>query len=90
MEYRFLELFINGEYNGLYALGYTPDEKMGDISKNDEGTGFYKRVVGIDSARVLFDQYGGIFGWRAENVPADDDGNLKEKRWKLLMRKNRR
>lgn len=86
VEYRFLELFINGEYNGLYALGYTPDEKMGDISKNDEGTGFYKRVVGIDSARVLFDQYGGIFGWRAENVPADDDdGNLKEKRWNLLM-----
>lgn len=85
VEYRFLELFINGEYSGLYALGYTPDEKMVGISKDDEHTGFFKKVVGIDSSNIIYDQYGGIFGWRAENVPAGADAeSYAEKRWKLL------
>lgn len=41
-EYRYLELFLNGEYQGLYALGYTPDEK--NLELNDQaGDGFYKK-----------------------------------------------
>ena len=28
MEYRYLELFLNGEYWGLYALGYPLDSKQ--------------------------------------------------------------
>lgn len=37
-EYRYIELFINGEYHGLYALGYPIDNKLlgfsNDITKN--------------------------------------------------------
>jgi len=85
IEYKFLELFINGEYSGLYALGYTPDEKMIGVSKSDEHAGFYKRVVGIDSANIFENEYGGIFGWRAENVPNGEDAEIYEKkRWELL------
>ena len=42
LEYKYLELFINGEYQGLYALGDTPDEKnLGlDASKSE---GYYKK-----------------------------------------------
>lgn len=30
-EYRYTELFLNGNYAGLYALGYKPDQKQFDI-----------------------------------------------------------
>ena len=34
-EFRYIELFRNGEYAGLYALGYKPDQKQFDIGKNE-------------------------------------------------------
>lgn len=34
-EYRYVELFLNGSYHGLYALGYKPDRKQFDL-KDDE------------------------------------------------------
>ena len=86
IEYKFLELFVNDEYYGLYALGYTPDEKMIGVSKTDDYAGFYKRVVGIDSSELFIGDYGNLYGWRAENVPADDrTSEYEEKRWKLLI-----
>ncbi|MBE5829971.1 MAG: hypothetical protein E7305_11030 [Butyrivibrio sp.] len=46
-EYRYLELFMNGTYYGLYALGYTPDER--DLGLNDEaGDGFYKKKESLN------------------------------------------
>ena len=35
MEYKYIELFINGEYNGLYALGYPIDEKSVTLDINE-------------------------------------------------------
>ncbi len=35
-QYKFLELFINNEYWGLYALGYRIDEKQLNIDNNQE------------------------------------------------------
>lgn len=35
MEYKYVELFINGEYNGLYALGYPIDEKSVSLNTNE-------------------------------------------------------
>ena len=35
MEYKYIELFINGEYNGLYALGYPIDEKSVLLDNNE-------------------------------------------------------
>ncbi|MDO5444727.1 MAG: CotH kinase family protein [Eubacteriales bacterium] len=34
-EFRYIELFRNGDYSGLYALGYKPDQKQFDIGKNE-------------------------------------------------------
>ena len=86
VEYRFLELFINGEYSGLYALGYTPDEKMIGISKNEEYVGFYKRLVGVESSEVAYNEYGGLLGWRVVNLPAgEDEESYSGNRWDPLM-----
>lgn len=45
MEYRYIELFINNKYWGLYALGYPIDEKQLDIEKNgiDVLENYYKK-----------------------------------------------
>ena len=37
MEYRFVELFVNHRYWGLYALGYPIDEKQLGVSKDRKG-----------------------------------------------------
>lgn len=60
MEYRYLELFINGKYWGLYALGYPIDEKQVCIDKNGEEDILYKH--GLGSERLEFTKDGGIFG----------------------------
>lgn len=40
-EYRFTELFLNGNYAGLYALGYKPDQKQFKIG---DGEYLYSKV----------------------------------------------
>lgn len=42
MEYRYLELFLNGAYCGLYALGYPIDEKQLAVDKRNEEEALYK------------------------------------------------
>ena len=37
IEYKYIELIVNGEYQGLYALGYPLDEKQMELSKNSFG-----------------------------------------------------
>ena len=44
MEYKYIELFINNEYYGLYALGYPIDEKQLNIKKNSDTEFLYKKV----------------------------------------------
>jgi hypothetical protein len=44
-EYRFLEVFMNGSYQGLYALGYTIDETGMGIDPNDDDQGIFKKVL---------------------------------------------
>lgn len=36
-QYKYVELFINNEYWGLYALGYQPDEKQLNLTKDSYG-----------------------------------------------------
>lgn len=44
VEYRYLEVFINGSHEGLYALGYRIDDKqMGISAKSDNGC-IYKKI----------------------------------------------
>lgn len=43
IEYKYLELFINGDYMGLYALGYPIDGKLMGVNAA-EGETLYKKV----------------------------------------------
>ncbi len=45
VEYKYLEVFMNGSYGGLYALGYTLDEDFMGISKKDNSEGLFKKVL---------------------------------------------
>ena len=73
MEYRYLELFINGRYWGLYALGYPIDEKQVCIDTDSDETILYKH--GLGSEKLQFAKDGGIFGYMRE-MP---DGSEREK-----------
>lgn len=44
MEYKYIELFINNEYYGLYALGYPIDKKQLKIKKESNTEFLYKKV----------------------------------------------
>lgn len=44
VEYRYLELFINGTYEGLYALGYKIDDKQMGVNPAADNGCIYKKV----------------------------------------------
>lgn len=44
VEYRYIELFINGMYEGLYALGYRIDDRQMGVSSEAENGCVYKKV----------------------------------------------
>lgn len=51
MRYEYLEVFINGSYEGLYALGYPIDDKQLGIAKSDEGCSF--KVIAWEDMKTL-------------------------------------
>ena len=64
VKYKYLELFVNGEYRGLYALGYKPDEKTMNSQALKANEGIYKKefyhVVGFETDYLqepIFDYY---------------------------------
>lgn len=59
MEYRYIELFINGEYWGLYALGYPVDEKQVGIDKESEKAALYKHGL-TNGEKLEFTRNGDI------------------------------
>lgn len=52
-EYKYVELFINGEYNGLYALGYPMQASQVNISENNPNAVMYRRLMGYDNELLL-------------------------------------
>ncbi len=44
VEYRYIELFINGMYEGLYALGYRIDDRQMGVSAEADNGCIYKKV----------------------------------------------
>lgn len=64
VKYKYLELFVNGEYRGLYTLGYKPDEKTMNSQALKANEGIYKKefyhVVGFETDYLqepIFDYY---------------------------------
>ena len=47
MEYKYLELFINGEYWGLYALGFPIDKKQMGFNNKSVEENMYKIITWI-------------------------------------------
>lgn len=60
VEYKFIELFLNGSYHGLYALGYPVDDKVLDIS---EGEYIYKKKYWDWEAAADFSKAGALDGY---------------------------
>lgn len=57
MEYRYLELFLNGEYWGLYALGYPVDSLQMQIGDDAQESSLYKKYVWAEDDSVSYASY---------------------------------
>jgi len=77
MEYRYLELFINNQYHGLYALGYPIDElQLGiDASKNER---LYKKRTWDSEERILSQPYASVDGYTTQESGGDEWALLKK------------
>lgn len=74
-EYKYLELFINGEYRGLYALGYSIDKKQLQLDVESGREALYKVADWVDSSTVY---YGDLEGYEVKGM---EEG---EENWSLL------
>ncbi len=78
-EYKYIELFVNNEYWGLYALGYKPDEKQLDID-TEAGERLYKKTSWDSEENILTtdkngvqDRYGIVIqGYESEDTEIDN------------------
>ena len=68
MQYKYVELFMNGEYNGLYALGYPIDEKSLGASEDDY---MFKKKSWEQSELNELDENGKMLGYDIKNQVAD-------------------
>lgn len=67
MEYRFCELLINGEYRGLYALGYPIDVKQMGVNTSEIGKPLelmFKKTYWDDEKEYAKDDEGEVEGYR--------------------------
>ena len=74
MEYRYVEVFLNGEYHGLYALGYPVDAKqlsLADASDIEDKEYMFSKTRGTDDAEVLTEEGGLPSGYELKNRYVD-------------------
>ncbi len=72
MEYKYLELFVNNEYWGLYALGYPIDEKQLGLDKGNRGEALYKITDWTNGNSLVYAEEGYIIGYVDKGA---DEGN---------------
>ncbi len=76
VEYKFIELFMNGQYYGLYALGYKLDEKQVGIDKADTENPeyMYKKSYWDPESNENYDEekYGDVNGYELETQGAEE------------------
>jgi hypothetical protein len=84
-EYRYLEVFINEKYMGLYALGYTIDEKSMEITSNDDDEGLFKKVLDTryDLLEMRDRNEDAVRGYRLITDEGDNTGKISGK-WRGL------
>ena len=84
--YKYVEVFINGSYFGLYALGYMPDEyqlktdsKPGEYSyKNMNWFDYRERDISLNTCFSVVDAYSGYGIERDEYDPYTGEGTEEE------------
>lgn len=76
MEYKYIELFINHQYWGLYALGYPIDELQleTDMSKNER---LYKKVDWSNENQISLQPEVEVAGYRTTGSVDDEWETLK-------------
>ncbi len=79
-EYKYLELFLNGEYWGLYALGYPVDEKQLALDPDSDKDGLYKGVLWSTDGNIAFTEGGNPVGFRIKGAFHEAARN-----WKPLL-----
>lgn len=82
-EYKYLELFINGEYNGLYALCYPIDSKLLAIT-DSEGGALYKKNS-WDNEEVLSMVDGAVSGYEVKTSSVTDTSGATDSVWIKLI-----
>ncbi|MBP3735468.1 MAG: CotH kinase family protein [Lachnospiraceae bacterium] len=73
MEFRYVELFVNGEYYGLYALGYPIDNGVAHTNP-EKGEVLYKKYEWYEEEDVVFAADSSIKGYHIAGSQDDPDG----------------
>ncbi len=86
-EYRYLEVFMNGSYQGLYALGYTIDETGMGIDPRDDDQGLFKKVLDTryDLLEMRERNEDAVRGYRLITDEDDPEEGISDK-WGALVR----
>lgn len=66
MYFKYIELFVNGEYQGLYALGYPIDEKVLELNVNRNGKFDEYQFKKVDDTETTAD-------YSIKNTKSNDD-----------------
>lgn len=77
MEYKYIELFMNGEYWGLYALGYPIDEQQLEIDIA-KGEHLYKKETWEIETFITSEQDSAVTGYKTTESEQDDWSALKQ------------
>ena len=89
MEYKYVELFLNGRYWGLYALGYPIDGKQMEIGGDASESALYQKVNWAEERYPEFYQEIYFQGYEMKNLPSDGPENgeqpvIDDMGWMLL------
>ena len=79
-QYKYVELFINNKYHGLYALGYKIDKKLLKINNNDEYL-FQKTNWEKSEVTILENDSDTLAGYELKNA-----NNNEEEAWDTLKK----
>lgn len=77
MQYKYVEVFINGEYSGLYALGFPVDEKQLGLSGNYEEAALYKKKSWDSEEQLEMTVFGAQPGYDCKTDNPSDLAGLK-------------
>ena len=74
-EYKYVELFLNGEYSGLYALGYPMQATQIGITKDNANAVMYRRLMGYENT-LLLESDGAPSSFRIQSKHDNDSFSL--------------